>query len=188
MKKVIILLTAVATLFAWSPEAAAQHNDKKAEAVKASYTTADKNVVEVAMGSDQHTTLVAAIKAAELVSALQSEGPFTVFAPTNAAFDKLPDGTLSTLLQPENKEMLTNILTYHVVPASLDSKAVVKAIEAGNGKAEVKTLSGDTLTATLKDGSVYLMDENGNMSKVTAVDIEASNGVIHVINTVVLPE
>ena len=187
MKKVIILLMAVATFFAWSPEAAAQYQHK-AKAVKTANTEADKNLVEVAIGSDQHTTLVAAIKAADLVSALQAEGPFTVFAPTNAAFDKLPDGTLNTLLQPENKKMLTNILTYHVVPASLDSKAVVEAIKAGNGKAEVKTLSGDTLTATLKDGSVYLMDENGNMSKVTAVDIKATNGVIHVINTVVLPK
>ena len=188
MKKVIILLTAFAMTIAWSPEAVAQYGKEKAKAAKTSYKKAKKNIVEVAMGSDQHTTLVAAIKAADLAGALQAEGPFTVFAPTNAAFDKLPDGTLNKLLMPENKEMLTEILTYHVVPASLNSKAVAKAIKAGDGQAEVKTLAGDMLTATIKDGNVYLIDENGNMSAVTAVDIKASNGVIHVIDTVILPE
>ena len=149
---------------------------------------ADKDIVEVAMGSEAHTTLVAAIKAADLVGALQGDGPFTVFAPTNQAFDKLPDGTLTTLLKPENKGQLAGILTYHVVPAKLESGDVVQAIKAGNGSAMVETLEGGKLKATTKNGKVYLTDENGNMAQVTTVDLEASNGVIHVIDSVVLPK
>lgn len=185
MRKVIMILFALA-LSLFTLQAQSHQNDGKA--MKASYEMSEKDIVDVAMGSDAHTTLVAAVKAADLVGALKGEGPFTVFAPTNAAFDKLPDGTLSSLLKPENKGQLASILTYHVVPADLKSTDVVKAIKAGNGKVEVETLQGGTLTAMLKDGSVYLMDENGNTSKITAVDLEASNGVIHVIDTVVLPE
>jgi len=166
----------------------AQSHQSEEKAMKASYEMSKKDIVEVAMGSDAHSTLVAAVKAADLVGALKGDGPFTVFAPTNAAFDKLPEGTLTSLLKPENKNQLASILTYHVVPADLGSKEVVKAIKAGNGKATVETLQGGMLTVMMKDGNVYLEDENGNTSKITAVDLQASNGVIHVIDTVVLPE
>ncbi len=147
-----------------------------------------KDVVDIAIESEDHTTLVAAVKAAGLVEALKGEGPFTIFAPTNAAFEALPEGTVTALLEPENKEKLTAILTYHVVVGNLDSKSVLAAIEAGKGEASVTTLQGGTLTAMLKDGKVYLKDENGGMSAVTAVDLKGSNGVIHVIDTVVMPK
>lgn len=147
-----------------------------------------KDIVDVAVGSSAHTTLVAAVKAAGLVETLKGAGPFTVFAPVNDAFAKLPAGTVETLLQPENKGALTNILTYHVVAGKLDSKAVVEAVKKGNGKAEVKTVSGGTLTATLDNGKVKITDAKGNSAYVTAVDLGASNGVIHVIDAVLLPK
>jgi len=146
------------------------------------------DVVDIAISSEAHTTLVAAVKAADLVNTLKSDGPFTVFAPTNAAFEALPEGTVPTLLKPENKDKLTAILTYHVVPGKLDAAAVTKAIKAGNGMASVKTVQGGVLTAYTKDGNVYLKDENGNEAMVTAVDLEGSNGVVHVINKVVTPK
>lgn len=147
-----------------------------------------KTVVENAIGSKDHTTLVAAIKAADLVETLSSEGPFTVFAPTNQAFAKLPKGTVETLLQPENKSKLQAVLTYHVVAGNLDSKSVVSAIEAGNGEATVTTVQGGKLVAKLDGKNVIIVDENGNKSIITAVDIYSSNGVIHVIDSVVLPK
>lgn len=146
------------------------------------------DVVDIAIDSDAHTTLVAAVKAADLVSTLKGDGPFTVFAPTNAAFDALPEGTVASLLKPENKATLQSILTYHVIAGNLDSEAVVNAIEAGDGKAEVETVQGGTLTAYVSDGKVYLEDEKGNKAQVTAVDLKGSNGVIHVIDAVVMPE
>ena len=146
-----------------------------------------KNIVENAVNSKDHTTLVAAVKAAGLVETLSGPGPFTVFAPTNAAFDKLPAGTVETLVKPENKATLTKILTYHVVAGNFDSKAVIKAIKKGNGKAELTTVSGGKLTAMLEGGKVVLMDEKGGKSTVTIADVRQSNGVIHVIDTVVLP-
>lgn len=146
-----------------------------------------KNIVEIAVGSADHTTLVAAVKAAGLVETLQGAGPFTVFAPVNGAFDKLPAGTVETLLKPENKEMLAKILTYHVVAGNLDSTAVVAAIKKGNGKVELTTVSGDKLWAMMDGKNVILKDEKGGKSKITAVDLKGSNGVIHVIDTVVLP-
>lgn len=146
------------------------------------------DVVDIAMDSEAHTTLVAAVKAADLVTTLKGEGPFTVFAPTNAAFDALPEGTVASLLKPENKATLQSILTYHVVAGNLDSEAVVNAIEAGDGKAEVETVQGGILTAYVEEGNVYLEDEKGNKAQVTAVDLEGSNGVIHVIDTVVMPQ
>jgi len=146
------------------------------------------DVVDIAIDSDAHTTLVAAVKAADLVSTLKGDGPFTVFAPTNAAFDALPEGTVASLLKPENKATLQAVLTYHVVAGNLDSEAVVGAIEAGNGKAEVETVQGGILTAYVEDGKVYLEDEKGSKAQVTAVDLKGSNGVIHVIDSVVLPE
>lgn len=146
-----------------------------------------KTIVDIAVGSPDHTTLVAAVKAADLVGTLSGNGPFTVFVPVNSAFDKLPAGTVPTLLKAENKGMLTKVLTYHVVAGNLDSKAVAKAIKAGNGKAELTTVSGGKLWAMLEGKNVVLMDEKGGKATVTAVDLKGSNGVIHVIDSVVLP-
>jgi uncharacterized surface protein with fasciclin (FAS1) repeats len=146
-----------------------------------------KNIVENAVNSKDHTTLVAAVKAAGLVETLSGAGPFTVFAPTNAAFEKLPAGTAEMLIKPENKAMLTRILTYHVVAGNNDSKAIVKAIKAGGGKAEFKTVSGGTLTAMMNGKNLVLTDEKGGRSIVTIADVRQSNGVIHVIDTVVMP-
>lgn len=150
--------------------------------------SAQKTVVDIAVGSKDHSTLVAAVKAAGLVETLQSAGPFTVFAPTNAAFAKLPAGTVETLLKAENKATLAKILTYHVVAGNLDAAAVVAAIKAGNGKAVVKTVSGGSLTASLKEGKVILTDEKGGVATVVATDLKAGNGIVHVIDTVVLPK
>ncbi len=150
--------------------------------------SAQKTVVDVAVGSKDHTTLVAAVKAAGLVATLQGAGPFTVFAPVNDAFAKLPKGTLDNLLKPENKATLAKILTYHVVAGNLDAAAVVKAIKDGKGKATVPTVSGGSLTASLKDGKVILTDEKGGTATVVATDLKAGNGVVHVINAVVMPK
>ena len=147
-----------------------------------------KTVVDIAVGSNAHTTLVAAVKAADLVSTLQGGGPFTVFAPTNDAFAKLPAGTVETLLKPENKATLAKILTYHVIAGNLEAKAVLKAIKDGNGKVTLKTVSGGSLTASLNNGKVILTDEKGGISTVTATDLKAGNGVVHVIDAVVLPK
>ena len=147
-----------------------------------------KNIVENAVNSKDHTTLVAAVKAAGLVETLQSAGPFTVFAPTNDAFAKLPKGTVETLLKPENLKMLQTILTYHVVAGKMNAMDIAKAIKMGNGKAMLKTVSGGTLTAWMKGKELYITDENGNSSKVTIADVNQSNGVIHVVDTVVLPK
>jgi uncharacterized surface protein with fasciclin (FAS1) repeats len=150
--------------------------------------SAQKTVVDVAVSSKAHTTLVAAVTAADLVATLQTAGPFTVFAPTNDAFAKLPAGTVEGLLKPENKATLAKILTYHVVAGNLDAAAVLKAIKDGKGKVALKTVSGGTLTASLKDGKVILTDEKGGFATVTATDLKAGNGVVHVIDTVVMPK
>ncbi len=147
----------------------------------------NKTIVDIAVGSKDHTTLVAALKAAGLVETLQGRGPFTVFAPTNAAFDKLPKGTVEGLLKPDSKKALTGILTYHVVAGKLDAAAVVKAITKGKGKATLTTLNGGTLTATLKGSKVILTDAKGGQSVVSVTDLMGSNGVIHVIDTVLMP-
>ncbi|SHG38915.1 Uncaracterized surface protein containing fasciclin (FAS1) repeats [Flavobacterium micromati] len=147
-----------------------------------------KNIVENAVNSKDHTTLVAAVKAAGLVGTLQSKGPFTVFAPTNAAFDKLPAGTVDTLLKPENLKTLQTILTYHVVAGKMNAKDIAKAIKMGKGKATLKTVSGGTLTASMKGKVLLITDENGNSSNVTIANVNQSNGVIHVIDAVVLPK
>ena len=149
---------------------------------------AQKTIVDVAVGSADHTTLVAAVKAADLVATLQSAGPFTVFAPVNAAFAKLPKGTVETLLKAENKATLAKILTYHVVAGNLNSATVVKAITDAKGSLSIKTVSGGTLVASIKEGKVILTDENGGVSTIIATDLVASNGVIHVIDSVVLPK
>lgn len=154
----------------------------------ASVSAQDKTIVDIAVGSPDHTTLVAAVKAADLVGTLSGTGPFTVFAPVNAAFDKLPAGTVATLLKPENKSMLAGILTYHVVAGNLDSKAVAKAIKKGKGKVELTTVAGGKLWAMMDGKNVVLKDEKGGMSTITAVDLKGSNGVIHVIDTVVMPK
>ena len=146
-----------------------------------------KNIIENAVNSKDHTTLVAAVKAAGLVETLQGAGPFTVFAPTNAAFDKLPKGTVDNLVKPENKATLTRILTYHVVAGKLDAKAIAALIKAGGGKATLKTVSGGSLTAMMKGAKLILTDEKGGMSEVTIKNVYQSNGVIHVIDTVLMP-
>ena len=147
----------------------------------------DKNIVETAIGSDVHTTLVAAVKAADLVGVLTSEGPFTVFAPTNAAFAKLPEGTVESLLKTENIETLQSILKYHVVAGKFMAGDVIGLVKKNNGKAIIPTVNDGSLTAMLKDGSVYITDANGNSAKVIAADLDNTNGVIHVIDSVVLP-
>ncbi len=146
-----------------------------------------KDVVDIAIGSTDHTTLVAAVKAADLVATLQSKGPFTVFAPTNAAFDQLPKGTVEGLLKPEMKATLAGILTYHVVAGNLDATAVVAAIKAGKGKAVLTTVNGAKLTATLDGDKVILTDSKGGKATVVTADLKGSNGVVHVIDTVLMP-
>lgn len=147
-----------------------------------------KTIVGVAAGNDNFTTLVAAVKAAELVDVLNGDGPFTVFAPTNAAFDKLPEGTVAGLLKKESKETLTAVLTYHVVAGKFMAADVLTAIAENNGSFIIPTVQGGTLTASLKDGNVILTDANGNTSTIVLTDVEASNGVIHAIDTVVMPK
>ena len=150
-------------------------------------TNAQKTIVDVAVGNDDFSTLVTALKAADLVSALQGKGPFTVFAPTNAAFGKIDKNTLSTLLKPENKKALANILTYHVVPSKLMASDVVAALKKNKGRVEVKGLNGQVLTVMSKDGKIWIKDQKNNYSEIVATDVKASNGVIHVIDTVVMP-
>jgi len=146
-----------------------------------------KDIVDNAVNSKDHITLVAAVKAAGLVETLKSAGPFTVFAPINEAFDKLPAGTVETLVKPENKATLTKILTYHVVAGRLGSKQIAAKIKAGGGKAEFKTVEGGTLTAMMQDGKLVLTDEKGGTSTVTIKDVFQKNGVIHVVDTVLMP-
>ena len=147
-----------------------------------------KNIVENAMNSADHTTLVAAVKAAGLVATLQGKGPFTVFAPTNSAFDKLPAGTVETLVKPENKATLTKILTYHVVAGKYDGKKLMGLIKKGGGQASLKTVSGGMLTARMNGmNGISLTDEKGGTSNVTIADVYQSNGVIHVLDTLVMP-
>jgi len=147
-----------------------------------------KNIVENAVNSKDHTTLVAAVKAAGLVDTLMGAGPFTVFAPTNAAFDMLPAGTVDTLLKPENKAMLTKVLTYHVVAGNWDSKAIAKTIKKGGGKAELTTVSGGKLWASMDGDNLVLTDEKGGRSTVTIANVRQSNGIIHVVDSVLMPE
>ena len=147
-----------------------------------------KDIVDNAVNSKDHTTLVAAVKAAGLVETLKSAGPFTVFAPTNAAFNKLPKGTVETLLKPENVDKLKSILTYHVVAGRMDSATLMEKAKANGGKLELSTVNGGKLWAALKDGKLWLRDGKGNTAAITIADVYQSNGVIHVINTVVMPE
>lgn len=147
-----------------------------------------KNIVENAVNSKDHTTLVAAVKAADLVATLQSAGPFTVFAPTNEAFAALPAGTVDNLLKPENKAALAGVLTYHVVAGKLNSKDIAKLIKEGGGSATLKTVAGGSLTASMMGNKLVLKDESGGTSTVTIKDVNQSNGVIHVVDHVLLPK
>ena len=146
-----------------------------------------RDIIDNAVNSRDHTTLVAAVKAAGLVGTLKGPGPFTVFAPTNESFAALPAGTVDTLLKPENKQMLTHVLTYHVVPGRLDSAALAQMIHAGNGRAMLKTASGETLVATMSGPNVMITDARGDVATVTIADVYQSNGVIHVVKKVLLP-
>ncbi len=162
-------------------------NKEKTTMVGGAEMYPSKNIIENAVNSKDHTTLVAAVKAAGLVEVLQGDGPFTVFAPTNAAFAKLPAGTVETLLKPENKEQLQAVLTYHVVAGDFKAADVVAAIKKGKGKATFKTVNGAELTAMLDGKNVKIKDAAGNVATVTIADVNQSNGVIHVIDTVLLP-
>jgi uncharacterized surface protein with fasciclin (FAS1) repeats len=146
-----------------------------------------KNIVQNAVNSKDHTTLVAAVKAAGLVDTLSGPGPFTVFAPTNDAFKKLPAGTVDTLLKPENKKTLTNVLTYHVVAGRMSAKDLMEKVKAGGGKAMLKTVEGADLTVAEKDGKLWVIDAKGDKAMITIANVNQSNGVIHVVDTVLLP-
>jgi uncharacterized surface protein with fasciclin (FAS1) repeats len=171
-----------------SPTFAQDNKKEKSVEVGGAAMYPSKNIVENAVNSKDHTTLVAAVKAADLVETLQSEGPFTVFAPTNAAFEKLPEGTVETLLKEENKEKLSSILTYHVLAGKFNAKDVMKNIKKNDGKVTMKAVNGGELTFWEKEGDIYISDENGNSAMVTIADVNQSNGVIHVINSVLLPK
>jgi uncharacterized surface protein with fasciclin (FAS1) repeats len=192
MKRLYAILFVIAGIALASSTASAQMmkenammNENPMVGGAAMYPT--KTIVANAVNSADHTTLVAAVKAAGLVDTLNSAGPFTVFAPTNAAFDQLPAGTVDTLLKPENKSMLTKVLTYHVIAGKYDSKALAKLIKKGHGKAWLNTVSGGKLTAMMDGGNIVLKDEKGGTSTVTTADVYQSNGVIHVVNAVLLP-
>jgi len=175
------------SLGATAPAFAQMKEKEKTVTVGGAPMYPSKNIVQNAVNSKDHTTLVAAVKAAGLVDTLQSPGPFTVFAPTNEAFAKLPPGTVDTLLKPENKKTLTNVLTYHVVPGRLSAKDLMEKIRAGNGKAILKTVEGEELTFAEKDGRLWIWDAKGGSAQVTIRNVMQSNGVIHVIDTVLLP-
>jgi uncharacterized surface protein with fasciclin (FAS1) repeats len=170
MKKLVFIFTTVITLSV------------------SQFAMAQKTIVDVAVGNEDFSTLVAALKAADLVEALQGDGPFTVFAPNNDAFAKIDSATLSSLLKPENKDALTNILTYHVVSGKLTAIDVVAALKKGKGKVTLKALNEEEITVMQKDGKIWLKDQKGNYSEIIATDVMGSNGVIHVINTVVMPK
>jgi uncharacterized surface protein with fasciclin (FAS1) repeats len=146
-----------------------------------------KNIVENAMNSKDHTTLVAALKAADLVSTLESRGPFTVFAPANSAFAALPAGTVENLLKPENKKTLTSILTYHVISGKFSAEDLMKRVNKENGKATMRTVQGENLYFTMKGGKLMITDSKGNTADITIADVNQSNGVIHVIDKVLMP-
>jgi uncharacterized surface protein with fasciclin (FAS1) repeats len=148
---------------------------------------ANKNIVENALNSKDHTTLVAAVKAAGLVDTLEGKGPFTVFAPTNEAFDKLPAGTVDTLVKPENKDMLVKILTYHVVPGKYTAAKLKKDIMQGNGTTTLKTVQGEMLTLTMEGADLVVKDEKGGIAHITTANVMQSNGIIHVIDSVLQP-
>ncbi|MEM8928065.1 MAG: fasciclin domain-containing protein [Bacteroidota bacterium] len=172
MKKLVFILTTIALIAVTQTSKAQKSQD----------------IVDIAVSVEDFTTLVTALKAADLVGALKGDGPFTVFAPVNSGFAKIDEATLNSLLEPANKEKLSAVLTYHVVSGKLAAADVAAALKSGNGKAELTTLQGGTLTAVSKDGGIFLKDANGNYSKIAKTDVMASNGVIHVIEDVVMPK
>lgn len=186
-KSKITILAMVALSFALSGKVNAQMMKEKTVMVGGAPMYPSKNIIENAVNSKDHKTLVAAVKAAGLVETLEGKGPFTVLAPTDAAFAKLPKGTVETLVKPENKTMLTNILTYHVLPGRYSAKEIWAAVKAGNGKSMMKTVQGEELTFWTKGKDLYIKDAKGNSAKVTNADVNQSNGVIHVIDTVLMP-
>ncbi|TKC07521.1 fasciclin domain-containing protein [Pedobacter frigoris] len=183
MKRIILSVVALVAL-AFTTQVYAQKNPM----VGGAAMYANKDIVDNAVNSKDHTNLVAAVKAAGLVETLKSAGPFTVFAPTNAAFDKLPAGTVSTLIKPENKATLTKILTYHVVAGKMDAKSIAAAIKKGKGKAELTTVSGGKLWAWMEENKLMIKDEKGGSATVTIANVMQKNGVIHVIDTVLMPK
>ncbi|MBL7741823.1 MAG: fasciclin domain-containing protein [Chitinophagaceae bacterium] len=185
MKKIKAIALMMAAALTFNVSFGQKMSNEKTVEVGGSPMYPSKNIVENAMNSKDHTTLVAAVKAAGLVETLQSAGPFTVFAPTNAAFDMLPKGTVEMLVKPENKEKLTKILTYHVVAGKLDTKTLDGVIKAGG---ELSTVAGGKLWISQKDGKYWVKDENGGMATITIKNVYQSNGVIHVIDHVVLPK
>jgi uncharacterized surface protein with fasciclin (FAS1) repeats len=186
-----MLLCAVASIAFANQSASAQMQMNKMDSMNPMVGGAamlrSRDIVDNAVNSADHTTLVAAVKAAGLVDTLKSAGPFTVFAPTNQAFDKLPAGTVEMLIKPENKATLTKILTYHVLAGKFDSNAIAQKIKKGHGNAKFKTVSGDTLTASMSGNDLILRDEKGGASRVTIGNVFQSNGVIHVVDSVLLP-
>jgi uncharacterized surface protein with fasciclin (FAS1) repeats len=185
MKNTVLASLAAATILALSSLAATAQMTDPMVGGAAMYPS--KTIVENAVNSPIHTTLVAAVKAAGLVDTLNSAGPFTVFAPTNDAFGKLPAGTVDTLVKPENHDTLVKILTYHVVPGRISAKDIAAGIKAGGGKYQMKTVQGGTLTATMSGKKIMLTDEKGGMATVTTSNVYQSNGVIDVIDTVLMP-
>lgn len=181
-----LLFIALLSLCASASSVYAQCGNGHAQARTVSYTH-ERDIVDIAASADDFSTLVAAVKAADLVGTLKSDGPFTVFAPTNAAFEKLPAGTVESLLEPGAKDQLTTILAYHVIPTEINAEMLVMAIKATGGNFQMKTVAGEILTATIKNGQPALVDAQGNTSYITKTDLNASNGVIHVIDTVVMP-
>ncbi len=184
IKVALVATTAVLGMSAALPAASAQ---EKTVMVGGAPMSPSKNIIENAVNSKDHTTLVAAVKAAGLVDTLSGAGPFTVFAPTNEAFNALPKGTVETLVKPENKATLTKILTYHVVAGKMTAADLMSAIKAGKGKAMLKTVEGEDLTAEDKGGKIELVDAKGGMATVTIADVIQSNGVIHVVDHVLMP-
>jgi len=184
LKTTMTALTLAAATTLGASQLSAQENPM----VGGAEMSADMTITENAANAPNLTTLVAAVEAAGLAETLMGEGPFTVFAPTNAAFEKLPDGTVENLLKPENKDMLTHILTYHVVPAKATSEAAMGMIADDGGAHNVQTVSGDTLTLKMDGDDLVVIDESGNGAKVTTADVMQSNGVVHVIDTVLMPK
>jgi len=186
MKRIMLIPAVAAALFAFAPNTVMAKGEKTVM-VGGAPMYPSKNIVENAVNSKDHTTLVAAVKAGGLVETLQGAGPFTVFAPTNAAFEKLPAGTVDNLLKPENKSMLQSVLTYHVVAGNWSASQIMSAIKKGGGMYKAKTVQGEELTFMWKDNWIWIKDAKGGVAKVTIKDVNQKNGVIHVIDHVLLP-
>src|SRR5215203_6005572 len=187
-KRIALLSAAFAALALTATVAAPVYAQEKTVIVRGAAMFPSKNIVQNAVNSKDHTTLVAAVKAAGLVETLEGKGPFTVFAPTNAAFKKLPAGSVENLVKPENKTALTNVLTYHVIAGKLDSKELMKWIKKGKGTAELTTVAGGKLWIMQNMDGLWVKDEKGTTARITIKDVIQSNGVIHVVDTVLMPK